>query len=147
MTNLSRGVQSLYDFLDAFNTAEKDQIIKHLHFPHVTQVDGGGPLIYVDEESFATVLEVQLKRMVEVERWSHSSLDRCQIINETDHMVQCAVEFSRRLKDGSIYGCAKGVWIATLINDKWALQLRSMIPISGIALLAGTKINNGSSAK
>ena len=47
-------------------------------------------------------------------------------------------------KNKKSYGTAKGIWVATLIDNIWALQMRSMIPVSGkISSLAGTKMSNG----
>ena len=41
------------------------------------------------------------------------------------------------------YGSAKGIWISTNRDGIWALQIRSMIPVSGtISSLAGTNMNN-----
>ena len=81
--------------------------------------------------------------MIKLEEWSYSTLDECEIINETDKTLQCQVEFNRRTKNKKSYGTAKGIRIATLIDNVWALQIRSMIPVSGkISSLAGTKITN-----
>ena len=82
--------------------------------------------------------------MIKLEEWSFSTLDTCEIINETDKTLQCLVEFNRRTKNKKSYGTAKGIWVATLIDNIWALQIRSMIPVSGrISSLAGTKISYG----
>ena len=81
--------------------------------------------------------------MIKLENWSFSTLDKCEIISKTDKTLQCLVEFNRRKKNKKSYGKAKGIWIATLIDNIWALQVRSMIPVSGkISSLAGTKVTN-----
>ena len=70
-------------------------------------------------------------------------MDKCEIINENDKTIQCLVEFNRRTKDQKSYGRAKGIWISTLRRNIRGLQIRSMIPVSGIISgLAGTKMNN-----
>ena len=97
---------------------------------------------YEDGEAFWDVLEIQLYEMVHIEKWSFSTLDKCEIINETKNTIQCHVEFNRRYENKESYGTAKGIWIATLRDNRWALQIRSMIPVSGnISSLAGTKNN------
>ena len=144
MKNDHPGVSCLYKFIDAFNTAEKNKIITNLHFPHYVHSNGNEPVIYKNGEDFWKSLKVQLDTMSKVENWSFSTLDKCKIIIETDKTLQCLVEFNRRTKNKKSYGTAKGVWIATLIDNVWALQIRSMIPVSGkISSLAGTKITNG----
>ena len=81
--------------------------------------------------------------MSKVESWSFSTLDKCKIINKTDKTIQCEVEFNRRLINKESYSSAKGIWISTFRDGIWALQLRSMIPVSGtISSLAGTNMNN-----
>ena len=67
---------------------------------------------------------------------------KCKIINKSNKTVQCEVEFNRRLINKKSYGSAKGVWISTFVDGIWALQIRSMIPVSGtISSLAGTNMN------
>ena len=34
MNNQHKGVKALYNFVDAFNSVEKNKIINNLHFPH-----------------------------------------------------------------------------------------------------------------
>lgn len=137
------GITSFYSFIDAFNTVEKNKIIKNLHFPHFTHSNGNQPVMYINGEVFWQSLRIQFDQMIELENWSFSTLDKCEIISETDKTLQCLVEFNRREKNKKSYGKAKGIWIATLIDNIWALQIRSMIPVSGkISSLAGTKVTN-----
>ena len=70
-------------------------------------------------------------------------VDKCKIINETNKTLQCEVQFNRRLINKKSYGSAKGIWISTNRDGIWALQIRSMIPVSGtISSLAGTNMNS-----
>ena len=137
------GITSFYSFINAFNTVEKSKIINNLHFPHFTHSNGNQPVMYINGEVFWQSLRIQFDQMIELESWSFSTLDKCEIISETDKTLQCLVEFNRRKKNKKSYGKAKGIWIATLIDNIWALQVRSMIPVSGkISSLAGTKVTN-----
>ena len=144
MDNKHPGIKCFYNFIDAFNTVDKNQIIQNLHFPHVTHSNGNEPVIYKNGDIFWKSLQIQFDQMIKLEEWSYSTLDECEIINETDKTLQCQVEFNRRTKNKKSYGTAKGIWVATLIDNIWALQMRSMIPVSGkISSLAGTKMSNG----
>ena len=143
MNNQHKGVKALYNFVDAFNSVEKNKIINNLHFPHFVHSNGNEPVIYETEEDFWKSLKIQFDQMINGEYWHYSTLDKCEIINETDKTIQCVVEFNRRTKDKKSYGTAKGIWISTLRRNIWGLQIRSMIPVSGtISALAGTKMNN-----
>jgi hypothetical protein len=136
------GVNALYDFINAFNTVQKTNIISKLHFPHYVHSDGNEPVVYEDGEIFWKTIQVQFKKMINEENWHFSTLDKCDIITVTEKSLQCFVEFNRRDKNKKNYGTAKGIWIATFKNNSWGLQIRSMIPVSGtISSLAGTKMN------
>ena len=137
------GITSFYSFINAFNTVEKSKIINNLHFPHFTHSNGNQPVMYINGDVFWQSLRIQFDQMIKLENWSFSTLDKCKIISKTDKTLQCLVEFNRRKKNKKSYGKAKGIWIATLIDNIWALQVRSMIPVSGkISSLAGTKVTN-----
>ena len=143
MNNQHKGVKALYNFVDAFNSVEKNKIINNLHFPHYVHSNGNEPVIYETGEDFWKFLKIQFDQMINGEYWHYSTLDKCEIINETDKTIQCVVEFNRRTKDKKSYGTAKGIWISTLRRNIWGLQIRSMIPVSGtISALAGTKMND-----
>ena len=143
MNNQHKGVKALYNFVDAFNSVEKNKIINNLHFPHYVHSNGNEPVIYETGEDLWKSLKIQFDQMINGEYWHYSTLDKCEIINETDKTIQCVVEFNRRTKDKKSYGTAKGIWISTLRRNIWGLQIRSMIPVSGtISALAGTKMNN-----
>ena len=143
MESQHHGVIALYDFIDAFNSVKKNEIINKLHFPHYVHSNGNEITIYRNGEDFWKSLKVQFDQMIHNEHWHYSTLDKCEIINKSDKTVQCLVEFNRRTKNKKSYGTATGIWVSTLRKNIWALQIRSMIPVSGtISALAGTKMKN-----
>ena len=99
MNNQHKGVKALYDFVDAFNSVEKNRIINNLHFPHYVHSNGNEPVIYKTGEDFWKSLKIQFDQMINNEYWHYSTLDKCEIINKTDKTIQCLVEFNRRTKD------------------------------------------------
>ena len=115
MNNQHKGVKALFNFVDAFNSVEKNKIINNLHFPHFVHSNGNEPVIYKTGEEFWKSLKIQFDQMINGEYWHYSTLDKCEIINETDKTIQCVVEFNRRTKDKKSYGTAKGIWISTLV--------------------------------
>ena len=136
------GITSLYNFINAFNSVEKEKIISNLHFPHFVHSDGNEPVVYENSEIFWKSIKIQFNRMINEENWHYSTLDKCEIISVARNSIQCFVEFNRRDISKKRYGTAKGIWIATFKNNLWALQMRSMIPVSGkISSLAGTKMD------
>jgi hypothetical protein len=101
------GILALKNFINAFNTLEKDKIINNLHFPHFTHSDGNQPIKYENGELFWNNLKIQLDEMVDKENWSFSTLDSCEVINETENTLQCLVEFNRRYKIRRVMGRLK----------------------------------------
>ena len=80
---------------------------------------------------------------IAVKRHYEDCAQLIKYIDKTDKTIQCEVEFNRRLINKKSYGSAKGIWVSTFRDGIWALQLRSMIPVSGtISSLAGTNMNN-----
>ena len=59
-----QGVTALYDFLDAFNSVEKNKIISNLHFPHFVHSNGNEIVIYNNGEDFSEKLVGQINRNV-----------------------------------------------------------------------------------
>ena len=135
-------IQSLNQFIDAFNKFNKNQILSNLHFPHVTHSESNDPKVYETENEFWNFVSHQINEMKKLEGWSYSSLDKTEIINITNNTAHVLVEFSRRDSNGIAYGVAGGIWIVTKKNNKWALQARSVFPKSGkISYLAGQNLS------
>ena len=61
------GVTSLYDFINAFNSVEKEKIISNLHFPHFVHSDGNEPVVYENGEIFWKSIKIQFDRMINEE--------------------------------------------------------------------------------
>ena len=135
-------IESLSNFIVAFNKFNKDDILSNLHFPHITHSDGNDPKIYQNGEEFWNFVSVQITQMKERENWSYSTLDYTKIINKTQKTAHVNVQFSRRTSSGKAYGVAAGLWIVTKKNRLWALQGRSVFPVSGkISYLAGQNLS------
>jgi hypothetical protein len=134
-------LEALHKFIDAFNRVDKNEIVSTLHFPHAVHSDGNDPIVYLNGEEFWDFLGPQFSNMKELEGWAYSTLDLTEIVNATPNTVHVLIEFSRRNAAGDAYGVARGVWVVTKKDERWALQVRSSVPMSGkINALAGQKI-------
>ena len=100
------------------------------------------PKIYLSKEEMWGYIGFLLNKLKTEEKWYKTTLDKVEVINSSNNAVQCNVEFNRRYKNNKSYAKASGIWIATKKYNKWGLQLRIMIPVSGkISILAGGKID------
>tara|TARA_B100001057_G_C22156558_1_gene684005 strand:- start:67 stop:312 length:246 start_codon:yes stop_codon:yes gene_type:complete len=66
MTDAKLAVQSPYDFVYAFNKANKEGVLSSLHFPHSTQADGSDPRLFQNGEEYWEFLSYQIKQMQEL---------------------------------------------------------------------------------
>ena len=137
----NKAIQCLHDFLIFFNKKDKDKILECLHYPHMAQSDNNDPRIYYSKEEMWSYIGFLLNKLETEEGWCKSTLDKVQVLNKSENAVQCLVEFNRRLKNDESYAKATGIWIATKKNNRWGLQIRTMIPTSGnISILAGANL-------
>lgn len=142
MSTAEPALEALHKFFKAFNRVDKDELVAALHFPHAVHSDGNDPTLYPTGDVFWDSLKPQFSNMKQLEDWSYSTLDATEVISETPCTVHVLIEFSRRTADGVAYGVAKGLWVVTKKNDRWALQVRSTLPKSGtISALAGQNMN------
>ncbi len=142
MDDAKSAIEALHTFMEAFNSLDKDRIVATLHFPHAVHSDGNDPTLYADGDEFWGFLKPQLANMKDREGWAYSTLDAVEVANETPNTIHVLVTFSRRNAAGDAYGVAKGLWVVTKKNERWALQVRSTVPKSGnISALAGQPMN------
>ena len=57
--------------------------------------------------------------------WHHSSWDFRKPISSSSDKVHLDVQFSRHRADGSLLGRYRSIWVVSLVNQRWAAQLRS----------------------
>ena len=135
-------IQSLFDYIKNFNEMDKDIILNCLHFPHVAQSGENDPKVYKNKEEIWSYLGFLLEKLETEENWDHSTLDKVEVINSSEDVVHCNIEFNRRDKKNQSYAMAKGIFVATKKSGRWGLQMRIMMPASDgqKMLLAGDKI-------
>ena len=135
-------IQSLFDYIKNFNKKDKNKILDCLHFPHVAQSGQNEPKVYKNKEEIWSYLGFLLKKLETEENWDHSTLDKVEVINSSEDVVHCNIEFNRRYKNNKSYAKAIGIFVATKKSGRWGLQMRMMMPATDDQkmLLAGGKI-------
>ena len=141
MVASNEAVKSLNTFIVSFNRRDKDGVLSNLHFPLYTHSDGGEPVIIESADAFWHGSAHQVQEMKRLEDWVETTLDFSQVLDATENTVWIQIEISRRNSSGEAYGVARGIWIFTKIEDKWALKIRSMFQKTGkVSYLAGQKV-------
>ena len=135
-------IQSLFDYIKNFNEKDKDKILNCLHFPHVAQSGQNVPKIYKSKEEIWSYLGFLLEKLETEENWDHSTLDKVEVINSSENVVHCNIEFNRRDKNNRSYAKATEIFVATKSSGRWGLKMRVMMPALGgqKTLLAGDKV-------
>ena len=100
------------------------------------------PKAYKSKEEIWSYLGILLEKLETEENWDHSTSDKVEVINSSEDVVHCNIEFNRRDKNNRSYAKAKGIFVATKKSGRWGLQMRIMMPASDgqKMLLAGDKI-------
>jgi hypothetical protein len=103
----------------ALNARDADALAKTLHFPHY-RLSGGrlktwdGPASY-----FADFLARA------GDGWHHSAWTRRTPVAVTAEKVHLDVMFSRYRADNAVLGQFGSLWVVSLLEGRWAAQLRS----------------------
>ena len=106
-------VQSFFAYIKNFNKKDKNKILDCLHFPHVAQSRQNDPKVYKNKEEIWFYLGFLLEKLETKENWDHSTLDKVEVINNSEDVVHCDIEFIRRDKNNRSYAKAKGIFVAT----------------------------------
>ena len=107
-------------FFDGFNARDQEAVRAALNYPHV-RLASRRVLITETASDFA----IPYDRLIAAESWHHSTLDRCDVVQEGPDKVHFDVRFRRYLEDGTCYATHQSLWIVTRLDDHWGVQARS----------------------
>lgn len=113
-------------FFEAWNRADNGALRRTMNFPFVTVV-GGQVIVAETPDDFSTDFD----RLRDDEGWHHSTLDSIEVTRASDRQVHCEVAYSRYRKDGTRYRSGSGLYLITLQNGHWGMQLRAFAPPVG----------------
>ena len=109
LNTLGHVIKLRRNFVGNFNEKDKDKILNCLHFPHVAQSGENDPKVYKNKEEIWSYLGFLLEKLETEENWNHSTLDKVEVINSSENVVHCNIEFNRRDKKNRSYAMAKGI--------------------------------------
>ena len=79
----------------------------------------GSPRIYPSR------LRGVFERLRREDNWSHSAWNERKIVQRNDSKVHMAVTYTRYRADGSVLGVYESLYILTLKEGRWGIQVRS----------------------
>lgn len=116
---------ALFEFLDAWNTGDIDNVRQMLNYPHVTH-GPNGLIIANDAEAF-----VQDFDLLRSQGWGSSSFDAVRIYQASPNKVNMGVDFSRLNAEGDVYSRGVVFYVFTDQDGKWGMQYRAGVPRLG----------------
>ena len=115
---------ALEAYFHAWNDADNEAIAAISNFPRVSVGANGQIVVRETAEDIAIDFDV----LRAAERWDHSTLDLVDVAHVSADKVHFRVVTSRRYADGSPYRTNPGLYIVTLQDGHWGLQLQSVLP-------------------
>ncbi len=103
----------------ALNARDEQALAATLHFPHY-RLAGGRLQTWTGPDAYLTDF---LSRTAK--DWHHSGLDRCVVLDASEHKVHLDVGFTRYREDGTAIGRYRSLWVVSCLDGRWAAQLRS----------------------
>lgn len=115
-------IAAVDEYLDAFNARDPKRFAAALHYPHM-RVDGlGRPSYWTDAEAYLP--DIDFAR-AERTGWAMSRYDRKEIVQSGRYKVHVLVTFTRLDRDGEVLHTQDSLYVVTLRDGRWAIQVRS----------------------
>ena len=108
-------------FMAALNAHDAAAMDAAMHFPHI-RVAGGKITVYEKPGSNPMDLFDKLKKE---DNWSHSAWNERRIVQRSDTKAHVALTYTRYRADGSTLGVYESLYILTLKEGRWGIQVRS----------------------
>lgn len=117
-------LSSLNEFINAWNTADIDELRKTLNYPFLTLFRPGELEITEEAEQFT----MDFDRMREQNDWTRSTFDESKVLAVADDQVHVATTYSRYNSEGKKYQTGQVYYIVTKHDGHWGMQFRSGLP-------------------
>ncbi len=108
-------------FMAALNAHDAAAMDAEMHFPHVRFAEGK---IYVYEKSGSNPMDL-FERLKREDGWNHSTWNKRSIVQQSLTKVHMAVNYTRFRSDGTAIGDFDSLYILSLKDGRWGIQLRS----------------------
>ena len=104
--------------LNAYDAAAMDAA---MHFPHIRFAGG---TIKVYEAPGSNPMDL-FDRLRKEDNWSHSVWNERKIVQRNDTKVHMALTYTRYRADGSTLGVYESLYVLTLKDSRWGIQVRT----------------------
>ena len=108
-------------FMAALNAYDADAMDAQMHFPHIRFASGR---IAVYEKPGSNPLDL-FDKLKKEDNWSRSAWNERRIVQRSDTKAHVALTYTRYRADGSTLGVYESLYILTLKEGRWCIQVRS----------------------
>ncbi|HEY4071999.1 MAG TPA: hypothetical protein VGM52_02730 [Herbaspirillum sp.] len=114
-------METLDNFMAALNAYDAVAMDATMHFPHL-RFAGGQIKIYEAPGSNPMDLFTKLRNE---DNWKYSAWDERELIQFNGKKAHYALSYTRYREDDSVIGVYESMYIITLIDGDWRIQVRS----------------------
>jgi len=114
-------MKTLDDFMAALNAYDAAAMDATMHFPHL-RFAGGQMKMYQAPGSNPMDLFTKLRNE---DHWKYSTWDQRELIQFNEKKAHYALSYTRYREDGSVIGVYESLYVITLVDGHWGIQIRS----------------------
>ena len=122
---IERAKASFSRWNTAFNARDMDAMVAEMHFPHRRLSGENEFQVWRTEDDFRATRGDNTTASLNAQAWGNTATTSIEAVQSGADKVHLAIIQSRRRADGSEYNAFPTLWIFTMINDRWGVQVRS----------------------
>lgn len=118
----AKALQSLDDYMAAFNARDPKAWAATLNYPHV-RIAGDAVRVWQTEQEYADYMDFDA--FAERFGWDHSAWDSKKVVQSSHNKVHVALQFSRYDADDNKIATYESFYVLTDKDGHWGTQARS----------------------
>ncbi len=122
MSAAAAALKVLEDYMAAFNARDADAFEATINHPHVS-LGPGAPVVTGPGRPIPAWSATDHSS-----DWSHSTLDRRQVLHDSDDKVHIAARTTRHRRDGGVIGTYDVIYVITCEGGRWGMKALSGMP-------------------
>ncbi len=119
---VTAALESLDDYMAAFNARDPQAWAATLNYPHV-RIASGAVRVWETEEEYTAYMDFDA--FAERTGWHHSEWDRRDVLQSGPDKVHLATTFSRYNAQGEKIATYDSLYVVTKVDGHWRTQARS----------------------
>ncbi len=123
MEEKAAALAAVTEYFASFNARDPARFAQSLHYPHMRINGLGKTRLWQNWEAYAA--EVDFAEIARRGNWQRTQLDSAEVIQAGVAKVHVVVTYTRFDPDDQPILSEASLYVVTLVNDRWAIQMRS----------------------